>query len=802
MEVSCFPNIKATTNPKTLPISKVLEGVKSGAWKDGQEKVRKLLAIWEADPENKAKKNAYKAAKGEMPYLTASGTFTKRNNDSLIQHSGVLQIDLDGDANPDWAPEEMKEAIAHDPYIYTTGISLSGNGVKAFALIPPDPGKHLDSFLTLQEHIRDTYGFNMDDATKDISRPCFLWHDPDLVINDIDGVKVVEPHPHTPPLLPSSPEVEAVTITDATPLRPLEDAVRALQAIKDGMGRPEYDDRLRIISGMYNSYGQAGYDAVQAVFGTDGFDKPIKHLTEKHTAGSVFYIADKLEGEVPGGVFPVPAGGIGYNTSAEIIFPVMGEMKRFFMRGSSVHEIVKGTESEYLAPLSAERFCSLVENAGRRVARKEVRKDKDTGQIQTIWRTITFPVSSAKILLETDAAQKHLPAIRQIVNCPIMTAEGEVLGKGYHTHAGGTYIGAGEQPEEIPFGTAVRALMGILGDFEFAAKSDLSRAFASLISPALKMGDWINDDFPLDLAEATESQSGKTFRQKLVCRIYNETPTSITLARGGVGSIDESISAALVKGRPFVTLANMRGKIDSTILEEALRGSGRVTCRVLRDRADVDCRPFLWQLSTNGAELTRDLANRAIVTRIRKKPAGYNWKEYPEGGLEQHIKANHAFYLGCVFSILRKWDSNGRPATNESRHDFSRWCRAMDGIVQMCGLEPLLDGHKEQQARTANPQLQWLREIILAAKPEQYGTELFTYDLTDIADDCGIDFPGNPFSKDEPHVRAGRILGKIFRDAEGDEIEVDGFIFSRTEEPDYSPGGGGRMKKLYTIKKL
>jgi len=504
--------------------------------------------------------------------------------------------------------------------------------------------------------------------------------------------------------------------------------------------------------------------------------------------------------EIPDDVFPVPAGGIGNNAAAEVIFPVMGEMRKIFMRGTSVHEIASTDEADHLSQVSPERFCSIVETGGRRIARREIQKTEE-GERRIVWRTTTLPITSARILLGTDAARQHLPAIRQLANCPILTPDGNVLGRGYHDHAGGTYIGAGHPPEEIPFGTAVRSLLDILGDFDFATESDLSRAFASLISPALKMGEWINDDFPLDLAEADQSQSGKTFRQKLTCRIYNEIPTSIIIAKGGVGSVDENISTALVKGRPFITLANIRGKIDSTILEEALRGSGRVNCRTLRHSAEVDCRPFMWQLSTNGAELTRDLANRSLVTRIRKRPEGYEWRKYPEGNLEAHVIKSQSFYLGCVFSILRNWSLKGRPTTMESRHDFQGWCRSLDGIVQMCGLKPLLDGHREQQQRTANPDLQWLREIILATKKSQHGRELYTHDLVNIAEDHGIAFPGNPFSKDEPTIRAGRILGKVFRDADGDEIEVDGFTFQRNESADYSENGQGRTVKKYTIKK-
>lgn len=504
--------------------------------------------------------------------------------------------------------------------------------------------------------------------------------------------------------------------------------------------------------------------------------------------------------KIPADVFPLPAGGIGNNESAEIIFPVLGDMRKLFIRGNNVCEIISSNDSDHLTQVSPERFCSIIETAGKRIARREIQKDDD-GNRRVVWRSTTFPASSAKILLATDAARQHLPPIRQLANCPIITPELDVLTRGYHDHEGGTYISQGKAPEKIPFGTAVRALHDILSDFDFATESDTSRAFASIISPALKMGGWINDDFPMDLAEADQSQSGKTYRQKLVCRIFNETPSSITISKGGVGSVDESISSALVKGRPFITLGNIRGKLDSTILEEALRGSGRVNCRTLRHTSEVDCRPFLWQLSTNGAELTRDLANRSIVTRIRKRPEGHVWKSYAEGDLENHVIRNQPFFLGCVFSILTHWHAKGRPITGESRHDFRQWCRTLDGIVQMCGMKPLLDGHREQQERTANPALQWLREILLATKATHHGRELFTHDLVLIAEDNGIEFPGNPHSRDEPTIRAGRILGRIFRDAEADEVSVDGFVFTRSEAPDYSEKGKGFVTKKYTIRK-
>ena len=528
----------------------------------------------------------------------------------------------------------------------------------------------------------------------------------------------------------------------------------------------------------------------------------IKSLDEIKKALGVMDDPEESEGypitSIPEDVFPIPANSVGINTSAEKIFSVMGEGKKIFMRGTTVTEVTSNDGIDYLTQLEPERLCGLIENFGHRVARREGRKEKD-GTLRMSWRTNTFPISSAKLIMATDAAREKLPPIRQMANCPVITPEGEVLGKGYHDHAGGTYISKGKAPVHVPRKQAVESLKGILCDFNFPTEADFSRAFASLISPALKMGGWINDDFPLDMAEADKSQSGKTFRQKIVCRIYNEAPTSITISAGGVGSIDEKISGALLKGRPFITLGNIRGKIDSQIMEESLRGSGRVNCRGYRQVGEVDTKPFLWQLSTNGAELTRDLANRAIVTKIRKQPDDYKWREFPEGDLEMHIIKNQDFYLSCVFSVLKSWLEEGRPQTMESRHEFRGWSRAMDGIVQQCGLAPLLDGHREQQQRTANPNLQWLREIALALPESDLGKGLSASFLVDLGEDNFIEMPGNPRSKDEPYIKAGRILGKIFRDAESEEIEVDGFVVNRQVMVDY--GDAGRSSKKYVFKR-
>lgn len=727
--------------------------------------------------------DAKRAAKMRLPAVQISGYVTQGNRAQAMQegrfvHSGWLQLDVDGDGLNGKTPDEARALLAADPHVLSAFISPSGEGAKALFRGCPcqTVEEHKTAFLAAEKYIWGRHGLNIDKATKDPGRLCYIPSDPDCTWN-ASALEFKPPAvsaPEAPPRSTGFPE-------------PPQHGIHAWMMAAAwhcrfaGMSEGAATEKL-------NSY--------------DGSLRRSFQPNEAETAARTVFASpfpDSRVAEIPEMTFPIPGGEISFTQSAGVIFPVIGKAQKLFTREGVIHEVKSAKGISYLEPLDPDRFCSLVEKFGHRIAKREIIKTENTGT-RIVWRSSTMPVHTAKILLATDQAITSLPTIRQLVGCPVLIPPGEILGQGYHKHAGGTFITGGAMPPIVPLEHAKAALLSLLDDFAFVTPSDKSRALASLISPALKMGGWIEDDFPLDLAEADQSQSGKTYRFKIITAIFNEEPSGVIAPRGGVGSLDEAISTELIKGRPFIILDNFRGRLDSTILEQAIRGLGSVSCRALRKAATVDCKPFLWQLSTNGAELTRDAANRAIITRIRKQPEGFSFRQYPEGGLFAHVKANQAFYLGAVFSIIREWSAQGCHKTNERRHDFAEWCGALDWIVQrVFQMEPLLNGHREEQARTSNPDLQWLREIVLAATPGDIGRRAGVEIFLTIAEDNGIQFPGNPHSKDDPAIRAGRILGKLYREASEEILRVDGFTITREVAPDYTPAAAGGLRKFYTI---
>lgn len=813
--------LEKTASKKNSILGFALE-VKLGTYRSAIERLRESLDQGDHIQVDKLKKS--------LPAVSLSGMITegprtKAHQQGRFQHSGYLQGDFDAKDFHPRKPNEIKATLANDQHVQAVFLSAR-RGVKVIISIPvcETPAEHKAAFVAAASYFRGNYGLDLDPSTKDPVRLCYASYDPDAYVNYSPASElpvVVGNNPSDKSTVPvASPADCEANVSNTAVVRDklTPDMIKEMLACIPT--RPEYDLWLKISSAVWaatedEATGTTLLKNWSPEEDEGEYAEKFKNRLTQITAGTLVHLARKHgykrpSGEkdngslhIPDDVFPIPAGEIEYKKSGGIIFNTIAPTHTVFMRGGITHEVIAyDNEPAYFAPLSPERFCSLVENYDHRVARLERQKSK--GKDKCVWRKQRLPISTAKILLCSDAASRNLPRVRQLAACPVFTKEGVVLERGYHPHAGGTYITGGKTPPEMPVEAATNAILHLLNDFNFVTPADKSRAVASILSPALKMGDWLDEDFPMDVAEADQSQSGKTYRQKIVNRIYNEIPAAITAPRGGVGSLDETISAALIKGRPFITLDNFRGKLDSTILEQAIRGMKRVSCRALRISADVDTRPFNWQLSTNGADFTRDIANRSIITRIRKQSAGYRFKEYAEGDLLSHVGEKQPFYLGAVFSILKEWAREECPKTKENRHDFRGWCRSMDWIVQnIFKLAPLLDGHREEQARTANPALQWLRDVTMAARSaKQLDCALTTIQLVSIADDAGIEFPGNSLSREEPHQRAGKILGKVFRDTDGQPVTVDGLAITREEQVLRVEGRGYENKKIYTITEI
>ena len=121
----------------------------------------------------------FKAA--NFDYCTFSGLFRKRSDQALISHSGLLCLDFDHLANVD----ELRSYLLADDYFETVLLfrSPSGNGLKWVIEIDTSQASHAEYFRAVANYIKQTYSVEVDQSGKDISRACFLPHDPNCFLN-------------------------------------------------------------------------------------------------------------------------------------------------------------------------------------------------------------------------------------------------------------------------------------------------------------------------------------------------------------------------------------------------------------------------------------------------------------------------------------------------------------------------------------------------------------------------------------------------------------------------------------------
>lgn len=501
----------------------------------------------------------------------------------------------------------------------------------------------------------------------------------------------------------------------------------------------------------------------------------------------------------------LPGRSMTITASAEMLFQAIAPTNTLFYRGGTVMELIHGEKGPEFSVLDAVAAQSRFEKYA--MFHKPPRV---IGQGQGEPAVLTE--AQAKQYLKSEACRTLLPKLKGMVHCPFLTErEGQVrqVNSGYDPATGIYVIAGNTPPQSVSLEAAVDLLDGLLADFDFLTPGDKSRALASLITPALKMGGFVRGQLPIDVGEANTSQSGKGYRQRLIGAVYNSKLAVVAERNGGVGSMDEAFCDHLIKGRMFIQLDNLRGKLDSKYLESFMTGNGsHFNARTAYHKnADIDPSEYFIYITSNGFEATKDLTNRASIIRIRKRE-NYAYRLLNGRGLLELASTDfQPFLLGAVFAVVEEWVRRGKPRTDDTRHDFREWCQTLDWIVQnIFHSAPLMDGHENAKARAANPHLTFLRALAISLNTHhQYGRWLKASNLADRCIQDDVEVPGISAAGQTSEAaarRIGKIMGGLFENAQQvdqhtSQIDMDGLIVRRRIRSGTSDTGNRMPIKEY-----
>jgi hypothetical protein len=158
----------------TIPVEKksllmIGKDIISDKYKTDVEEIRKLITegnTTEAD--NK---------KRQLLAFTPSAVFGERRKTAFLEmYSGYVHLDFDK-----LLPEQLQTAftiICKISYTALCFVSPSGNGLKVFVEVSTKQDHHEIAYLQVQKHYEDATGLKADQSCKDVTRLCFMSHDP------------------------------------------------------------------------------------------------------------------------------------------------------------------------------------------------------------------------------------------------------------------------------------------------------------------------------------------------------------------------------------------------------------------------------------------------------------------------------------------------------------------------------------------------------------------------------------------------------------------------------------------------
>jgi len=212
---SYYKNIYSADVPDgEMDINDIIEIVKYGYLKNEIHNLRLLSGI------------DYDKAKLNLPAVTLSGTFSKRNGESIIKHSGLIQVDIDDVQDYD----EGYFNICHNEFTYLCFKSPGGKGIKVIVKILADPTTHVAQFNSIKKYYQNNLNIEIDKSCKDISRCMLLSYDPEIYCNPFS---ILYEGQYTPPQIEHNLVEEGKAIYQPNPNKQKETIESLLTVIEE-----------------------------------------------------------------------------------------------------------------------------------------------------------------------------------------------------------------------------------------------------------------------------------------------------------------------------------------------------------------------------------------------------------------------------------------------------------------------------------------------------------------------------------------------------------------------------------------
>lgn len=236
MVVTIFKDLfKSKDVPYHVSLEKVINRIKNGDSVEIVKKVRNAPTKIEADK-----------IKEQLPCVLFNGTFSERNSNSLIQHSGLMIVDFDKYPNDDEMMIHL-DKLKQNKHFVLLFISPSGKGIKGVVKVSNELDKisHPKVFSQFQDDFNFDY---WDKSNSNIDRVCFESYDPNIYVN-------FDAEIYNPVI-----KDKGFDVRDRTPLLPINDEEKIIDKIMQWNWKKDFREGERNsfifdLAGAFCEYG-------------------------------------------------------------------------------------------------------------------------------------------------------------------------------------------------------------------------------------------------------------------------------------------------------------------------------------------------------------------------------------------------------------------------------------------------------------------------------------------------------------------------------------------------------------------
>ena len=263
-------------------------------------------------------------------------------------------------------------------------------------------------------------------------------------------------------------------------------------------------------------------------------------------------------------------------------------------------------------------------------------------------------------------------------------------------------------------------LCRLLKDFDWAGVVDLTNAIGTLLM-GLLMNHFIEDGHPAVFIRGNQPSIGKSLLAKVIGMVFDGQKVP-PIKKSGDEEFDKLLCAMLKKRRRMVFLDNLRSKLDSERIEQAIT-SPKLMIRILgaNEFGEWD-NDVLFVLTSNDLVVGRDLVSRNLVIDLYTEGDPRKRQAERKASMPLKYAAQYrAEILGELAAMVLRWLDAGRPH-GELNTRFERVMEVVGGVLDANGF-PGFASNAETAADEMDEDQQRMLELAEEIVAGRHGVE-------------------------------------------------------------------------------